>query len=101
MPIGGYELASRLSFFLWSSIPDDELLRAAGAGELGNAKKLDQQIDRMLADPRADALVQNFAQQWLACVSSPPSTPRHRNTTAPLRESMQRETQTAVLVDPA
>ena len=55
--ISGYELASRLSFFLWSSIPDDELMRAAAAGDLRQPRKLEQQIDRMLADPRADALV--------------------------------------------
>ena len=59
------ELASRLSFFLWSSIPDDELLEIAAAGKLKNPTVLEQQLKRMLADPRADALVQNFAGQWL------------------------------------
>jgi hypothetical protein len=58
------ELASRLSFFLWSSIPDDHLLSLAEKGEL--SKNLDQEVRRMLADPRAtDALVNNFAAQWL------------------------------------
>ena len=60
------ELASRLSFFLWSSIPDDELLDLAIRGKLSDAKVLDAQVRRMLADPRArTALVQNFFSQWL------------------------------------
>jgi hypothetical protein len=59
------ELASRLSFFLWSSIPDDALLEIAAAGKLKNPTVLEQQLKRMLADPKADALVQNFAGQWL------------------------------------
>jgi hypothetical protein len=91
--INGHELASRLSFFLWSSIPDDELLRAAGAGELGQAKKLEQQIDRMLADPRADALVQNFAGQWLGLRQLATINPTSTDYDGTLRESMQRETQ--------
>ena len=60
------ELASRLSFFLWSSIPDDELLDAAVRGELGDPAVLEAQTRRMLADPRAQALVTNFAGQWLS-----------------------------------
>ena len=59
------ELASRLSFFLWSSIPDDELLAAAERGELGDARVFEAQVERMLADPRSEALVGNFAGQWL------------------------------------
>ena len=59
------ELASRLSFFLWSSIPDDALLAAAEKGELAKPELLDAQVKRMLADPRAEALVSNFAGQWL------------------------------------
>ena len=59
------ELASRLSFFLWSTIPDEELLALAVAGELSDPTVLDRQVARMLADPRADALVHNFAGQWL------------------------------------
>jgi len=60
------ELASRLSFFLWSSIPDDELLDVAIRGKLRDAGVLDQQVQRMLADPRARAaLVNNFFGQWL------------------------------------
>ena len=59
------DLASRLSFFLWSSIPDDELLDAAERGTLSTPAALEQQVRRMLHDPRSDALVENFASQWL------------------------------------
>ena len=63
--IGDLELASRLSFFLWSSIPDDELLDLAVRGKLGDARVLEQQVRRMFADERSRALVDNFAGQWL------------------------------------
>lgn len=59
------ELASRLSFFLWSSLPDDELIEAAARGELRKPEVLERQVKRMLADERARALVTNFASQWL------------------------------------
>ena len=59
------ELASRLSFFLWSSIPDDELINLAGQNRLSNPTVLEQQVKRMLADPRSQSLVNNFAAQWL------------------------------------
>jgi mono/diheme cytochrome c family protein len=59
------DLASRLSFFLWSSIPDDELIRVARQGALKTPAALRRQVRRMLADPKADALVENFAGQWL------------------------------------
>ena len=59
------ELASRLSFFLWSSIPDDQLLNLAAAGKLKEPAILEQQVRRMLADDRATSLVSNFANQWL------------------------------------
>jgi uncharacterized protein DUF1592/uncharacterized protein DUF1588/uncharacterized protein DUF1587/uncharacterized protein DUF1585/uncharacterized protein DUF1595/cbb3-type cytochrome c oxidase subunit III len=58
-------LASRLSFFLWSSIPDDTLLNLASQGKLKDPAILDQQVKRMLADPKAEALTDNFAEQWL------------------------------------
>ncbi len=58
-------LASRLSFFLWSTIPDDQLLNLATQGKLKDPAVLDQQVKRMLADPRAAALADNFAEQWL------------------------------------
>ena len=63
--ISDIELASRLSFFLWSSIPDDQLLEAAEAHQLSDPAVLERQVRRMLADRRADALVDNFATQWL------------------------------------
>jgi hypothetical protein len=63
--VSDVELASRLSFFLWSSIPDDELLDAAVAGRLKDPKVLGQQVRRMLADQRSRALTTNFAAQWL------------------------------------
>lgn len=60
-----YELASRLSYFLWSSMPDEELFHLAESGQLGEPQVLMGQVDRMLADPKAEALVQGFAGQWL------------------------------------
>jgi hypothetical protein len=63
--ISDFSLASRLSFFLWSSIPDGELLALAGAGRLREPPVLEEQVRRMLADQRAGALVDNFAGQWL------------------------------------
>ena len=63
--ISDVELASRLSFFLWSSIPDDELRDLAMKGQLRNPQTLTQQVKRMLGDAKADALVENFAGQWL------------------------------------
>ena len=63
--VSDYELASRLSFFLWSSIPDDELLEAAGNGRLRDDAELESQVRRMLADRRSGALVENFAGMWL------------------------------------
>jgi hypothetical protein len=63
--LNDFELASRLSFFLWSSIPDDELLGVAEQGKLHDPKTLEQQTRRMLKDPRSQALIANFAGQWL------------------------------------
>jgi hypothetical protein len=64
-PLSDFDLASRLSFFLWSSIPDDQLLTLATRGRLRDPAVLDGQVKRMLADPRSRALVDNFAGQWL------------------------------------
>jgi hypothetical protein len=64
-PIGDTELASRLSFFLWSSIPDDELLRLGETGKLHQPEILDVQVKRMIADPKATAFAENFGGQWL------------------------------------
>ncbi len=63
--VGDLELASRLSFLIWSSIPDDTLLNAAELGKLKDPVVLERQVQRMLADPRSEALTQNFAGQWL------------------------------------
>lgn len=63
--VSDIELASRLSFFLWSTIPDDELLDLAARGKLRDSKVLEQQVRRMLADPRSASLVDNFGGQWL------------------------------------
>lgn len=63
--LSNVDLASRLSFFLWSSLPDDELLDAAEAGQLSDPDVLEEQTRRMLADPRSQTLITNFASQWL------------------------------------
>jgi hypothetical protein len=63
--VSDLELASRLSFFIWSSIPDDELLNVAVHGKLKDPAVLEHQVRRMLEDPRAESLVTNFAEQWL------------------------------------
>jgi len=68
-------LASRLSFFLWSSIPDDELIDLAAAGKLRTPAVLEQQVKRMLKDPRADELISNFTGQWLSVRSLKTSEP--------------------------
>ena len=64
-PVNDYELAQRLALFIWSSIPDEELMNAAGRGELHNNQAIDKQVRRMLLDPRSRALSENFARQWL------------------------------------
>ncbi len=65
LPVSDFELASRLSFFLWSSIPDDELLDIASSGRLRDPAALERQLRRMLQNPRATTLADNFAAQWL------------------------------------
>ena len=79
-PITDLELASRLSYFLWSSMPDDELLGLAEAGKLRAPGVLDAQVKRMLADPRSSALAENFAGQWL-------ETAQPRRASSPIRRS--------------
>ena len=64
-PVNPFELATRLSYFLWSSMPDEELYRAASQGRLRQPAVLEAQVRRMLRDPKAKALVENFAGQWL------------------------------------
>ena len=63
--IGHYALASRLSYFLWSSMPDEELFRLAADGKLGDSREIERQVDRMLKSPKAKALADDFAGQWL------------------------------------
>ena len=94
--ISDLELASRLSFFLWSSIPDDELLDVAARGELAKPAELEQQVRRMLADPRALNLVSNFASQWLHLRNLESVTPDKRifpDFDDNLRQAFRRETE--------
>ena len=90
------ELASRLSFFLWSTIPDEALLNAAAQGKLRDPAALEQQVKRMLADPKAGALVKNFAGQWLFLrnlQSVAPNEDAFPNFDDNLRQAMRRETE--------
>jgi hypothetical protein len=94
--ISDVELASRLSFFLWSSIPDDELLTAAAGGKLSAPGVLERQVQRMLNDERSEALVTNFAGQWLYLRNLAASSPDPR--TFPdfddnLRQAFRQETE--------
>ena len=92
--LSSMELASRLSFFLWSTIPDDELLTVAEQGKLTDPKVLEQQVRRMLADPRANTLVTNFAFEWLKVrdmASLEPDPYTYPAFNAPLREALRRE----------
>jgi hypothetical protein len=91
--VSDLELASRLSFFLWSSVPDDELIAVASKGGLSAPATLERQVRRMLADPKADALVTNFAAQWLylrELQNARPDTPEFDGN---LRKSFQKETE--------
>ena len=91
--VSDVELASRLSFFLWSSIPDDELLNLATQGKLRDQAVLRQQVRRMLADPKASALVTNFASQWLFLRDVRAAKPQARDFDENLRQAMLRETE--------
>jgi len=98
--VSDIELASRLSFFLWSSIPDDTLLAIAEKGQLHDAGVLEAQVKRMMADSRSDALIKNFVGQWLFLRNIQRLSPD--TTTFPsfdenLRQAMQKETE--LLVD--
>jgi hypothetical protein len=93
--VSPFELASRISYFLWSSMPDDELLALAESGRLRDGTVLSGQVDRMLADPRAAAFAANFAGQWLETrnldvVKPDPDTFKEWN--AELRDAMKLET---------
>jgi hypothetical protein len=87
------ELASRLSFFVWSSIPDDELLDLASRGTLHEPDVLERQTRRMLADSRSQALVTNFGGQWLYLRELKNAKPDAREFTDNLRQSFRRETE--------
>ncbi len=95
-PLSDLDLASRLSFFLWSSIPDETLLTSAERGELSDPDGLSRQVRRMLADPRATALVESFAGQWLYVRNLgniTPDRPTFPDFDDNLRRAMQRETE--------
>ena len=94
--LGDVELASRLSFFLWSSLPDEELLSLAEKGKLQDPKNLVAQAKRMLAKPRSRSLVDNFANQWLYLRNLESITPNHRlfpDFDDNLRQAFRRETE--------
>jgi len=95
-PISDVELASRLSFFLWSTIPDDQLITVASQGKLRDPAVLEQQVKRMLADDRSEALVKNFAGQWLLLRNLPnvqPDPNEFPNFDDNLRQAFRRETE--------
>jgi len=94
--IGDLELASRLSFFLWSSIPDQELVGLAVRNQLHQPQVLGAQVRRMLADPRAAALVENFAGQWLFLRELATVTPEVEGFDENLREAFIEETRSLV-----
>jgi hypothetical protein len=97
--VSDIELASRLSFFLWSSIPDDELLAVAESGKLGDAAVLEKQVRRMLADSRSQSLVKNFVGQWLFLRNIPriqPDSGAFPNFDDNLRQALEQETELLV-----
>ena len=90
-----YELATRLSYFLWSSMPDGELMKVAAGGRIHDRSVLDAQVTRMLADPRASAFAENFAGQWLETRNLDivkPDPDAFKEWDAELRDAMKRET---------
>jgi Protein of unknown function (DUF1592)/Protein of unknown function (DUF1588)/Protein of unknown function (DUF1585)/Protein of unknown function (DUF1595) len=91
--ISDLELASRLSFFVWSSMPDDELLDLATKGRLSDPKVLEQQMRRMLADSKSQTLVSNFAGQWLGLRELAKVETSAKNFDDNLRQSFRRETE--------
>ncbi len=91
--VSDVDLASRLSFFLWSSIPDDELLDVASKGQLRDATVLGRQVRRMLSDPKSDALIKNFAGQWLYLRELANVQTDAKNFDENLRQAFRRETE--------
>jgi hypothetical protein len=95
-PLDDFELASRLSFFIWSSIPDDDLLTLAEQHKLSDPDTYAAQVRRMLADPKSEALVKNFAGQWLFLrnlQSARPDVSTFPNFDENLRRALRRETE--------
>jgi mono/diheme cytochrome c family protein len=93
--VGDLDLASRLSFFLWSSVPDDELRDAAARGTLSDRAELERQVKRMLRDPRSNELVDNFAARWLELnklAGAVPDTELYPEFDENLRDAMAQET---------
>jgi hypothetical protein len=91
--VSDLELASRLSFFLWSSIPDDALRETAARGSLREPEVLEREVRRMLADPKAGALVTNFASQWLQLRALDGANPVSNDFDGNLRAAMRKETE--------
>ena len=94
--LNGYEIASRLSYFLWSSMPDEELFALAKSGELTQATTIQAQVRRMLADPKSKALTENFAGQWLQLRNLSqisPNPEQFPSFNAELRDAMRMETE--------
>lgn len=94
--VSDLELASRLSFFLWKSVPDEELLQLAEGGRLGDPAVLEQQVRRLLADPKATRWMNDFMEQWLTVRNlggHAPNPDRFLVFDDNLREAMQRETE--------
>src|SRR5262249_34162888 len=94
--IGDLELASRMSYFLWSSAPDDELINSAASGKLRSALELEKQTRRMLADPRSESLATRFAAQWLHLAELQnmiPDALLYPNFDHTLAQAMRRETE--------
>src|SRR6185436_17511164 len=94
--VSDLELASRLSFFLWSSIPDEELLQAAEQNKLRDPSVLSKQVMRMLADEKSKALVDNFAGQWLQLrniATWKPDPEKFPGFDDALRDALRRETE--------
>lgn len=95
-PLTGYELASRLSYFLWASMPDESLFQAAADGELQRPEALSQHVERMLNDPKAQSLVVDFAGQWLGLrelAAASPDPARFPSFDESLRSDMRKETE--------
>ncbi|AMV39406.1 DUF1592 domain-containing protein [Planctomyces sp. SH-PL62] len=95
-PLNDFEVASRLSYFLWSSMPDDELSKLALDGKLHDEAVLEEQVRRMIRDPKSQAFVENFAGQWLQLrnlKSVNPDPEQFKTFDEPLREAMQKESE--------